>query len=115
MERPKGERTRLNPGAASYSDTARRKTGVASHSPSPILGAAVDIGAIFQKMPNNVEPASGTRFMQGTVTCIVSVVHVTDFVFQAIQDNFLWGEEMGCVDCIKKTTTTRNEGDGTIA
>lgn len=73
-----------------------------SHSPSPILGAAVNIGAIFQKVPHNVEPASGTRFMQGTVTCIVSVVHVTDFVFQAIQDNFLWGEEMGCVDHIKK-------------
>lgn len=31
--------------------------------------------------------------MQGTVTRIISMVHVTDLVLQAVQDYLLWGGE----------------------
>lgn len=42
-------------------------------------------------MPHDVEPAPRTSLMQGAVTRVVSMVHVTNLVLQAVQDHLLWG------------------------
>lgn len=63
------------------------------HRPGSILGTAVDIGAIFKEVSYNVEPTPCTSLVQGTVTRVVAVVHITNLVLQAVQDHFLQGEE----------------------
>lgn len=40
-------------------------------------------------MPHDAQPASGTGLMQGTVTRIVTMIHITHLVFQTIQNHFL--------------------------
>lgn len=40
-------------------------------------------------MPHDAQPASGTGLMQGAVTRVVTMIHVTHFVFQTIQNHFL--------------------------
>lgn len=70
--------------------------GVPHHSPGPVLGTAVDISAIFKEVSYNIEPSPCTSFMQGTVTRIVSMVHITNLILQAVQDHFLWEEGRGC-------------------
>lgn len=57
--------------------------------PGSILGTAVDISAIFKKVSYNVQPPSSTGFMQGTVSGVVSMVHITNLIFQAVQDHLL--------------------------
>lgn len=57
--------------------------------PGAILSAAVDVGAIFQQVLNYGEPATGARLVQGAVAGVVSVVHVTHSVLQAVENHLL--------------------------
>lgn len=58
-------------------------------SPGSILRAAVDISPVLKEVPHNAQPAPGTGLMQGTVTCVVTVVDIADLVFQTVQHHFL--------------------------
>lgn len=58
-------------------------------SPGSILSAAVDVGAVLEEMPHDAQPAPGTGLVQGTVTRVVTMVHVTSLVFQTVQNHFL--------------------------
>lgn len=58
-------------------------------SPGSILGAAVDIRAVLEEVPHDAQPAPGTGLVQGTVTRVVTVVHVTRLVLQTIQNHLL--------------------------
>lgn len=40
-------------------------------------------------MPHDAQPAPGTGFVQGTVTRVVTMIHITHLAFQAIQNHFL--------------------------
>lgn len=57
--------------------------------PGPVLGAAVDVGAIIQQMLNDAEPAPGARLMECAVARVVSVVDLADSVLQAVQHHLL--------------------------
>lgn len=57
--------------------------------PGAILSAAVDVGAVIHQVLDDGEPAAGARLVQGAVAGIVSVVHVTHSVLQAVEDHLL--------------------------
>lgn len=57
--------------------------------PGAVLSAAVDVGAVIQQVLNDGEPAAGTRLVQGAVAGVVSVVHVTHSVLQAVENHLL--------------------------
>lgn len=46
-------------------------------------------------MSHNAQPASGAGLMEGTITCIVTMIYITDLVFQTIQNHFLETEKGG--------------------
>lgn len=58
-------------------------------SPGSILSAAVHVRAVLEEMPHDAQPASGTGLVQGTVTRVVTMIHITRLVFQTIQNHFL--------------------------
>lgn len=63
--------------------------GAVHYSPGSVLRAAVDVGPVLEEMSHDAQPASGTGLVQGTITRIVTMVYITDLVFQTIQNHFL--------------------------
>ena len=57
--------------------------------PSAILCAAVDVRSVIQQVLDYAEPAAGARLVQSAVSGVVSVIHLTYSVFQAVQHHFL--------------------------
>lgn len=57
--------------------------------PGAILCTAVDVGPVIQQVLDYVEPATGARLMESTVTGVVSVVHLAYSVLQTVQNNLL--------------------------
>lgn len=57
--------------------------------PGSILGAAIDVGPMLYQVPHDVQPATCTGLMQGTVASVVPVINVTDSAFQAVEHHLL--------------------------
>lgn len=51
---------------------------------------------MLKEKSHDAHPATGTGFVQGTTTSVVTVVNITVLVFQAIQQPFL-GAQAGCL------------------
>lgn len=61
--------------------------------PCAVLRAAVDVGSVLQQVLDDVDPAAGARFVQGAVTGVVTVIHVTHFILQTVQHHLLHKEK----------------------
>ncbi|TNN72705.1 hypothetical protein EYF80_016989 [Liparis tanakae] len=58
-------------------------------SPRPVLGAAVDVGAVLQQHLDDLSPASGRRFVERRVAGVVAAVDLADVLFQTVLDHIL--------------------------
>lgn len=52
--------------------------------PCAILSTAVHIGSMFQQNVQDINPASCAGFMQGSVASIITVVHITALLLEAV-------------------------------
>lgn len=85
-------------------------------SPGSILSTAVDVGAVLEEMPHDAQPAPGTGLVQGTVTSVVTMIHITRLVFQTIQNHFLETggktDEHRVISCCVNAHVSLFEGKG---